>query len=180
MKDVVTELVFCREEPVFQHFGDFYVVYVKRDITLTMLHSERLKMIGNMFTERIDDLVIPTIDPDWELPVSPHSRTIKYRGIALKYSPTRFGVMKAIILAQGQPATYEDLCLHGWGKSVKMVCVDPEVIGHAIYHINQYHRANGIPVSVHFNQEQAFFGPGTLGKKDKLVKNKVKKNKAIP
>jgi hypothetical protein len=179
MNDVVTELVFCREEPIFKQFGDFFVVYVKRDVSLTKIHSERLKLIGNMFTERIDDLVITAIDSEWELPASPHSKTIKYRGIPLRYSPVRFGVMKAIILAQGQPATYENLCLHGWGNGERMVSVDPEVIGHAVYHINLYHRTNGIPVSVHFvNQEHAFFGPGTSGKKVKSVKNKLKQKKA--
>jgi len=175
MKKVVTELVFSREEPKVQKFGDFFIVYVRRDIQLMMLHSERLKQISEMFSERIDDLAIPDIDPDWELPASRHSKTIKYRGMPLVYSATRFGVMKAIILARGEPATYENLCLYGWGNGEKMVYVEPDVIGDVIYHINFFHKTKGVPVFVHFCEEQAFFGSGESEETEQSEKKKPKK-----
>ena len=178
MKEVVTELVFSRDEPTVHKCGDFFIVYIRRDIQLTILHSERLKRISDMFSDRIDDLIIPDINSDWELPDSPHSKTIKYRGIPLVYSATRFGIMKAIILARDKPATYENLCLHGWGKGVRMIYVDPDVIGDAIYHINFFHKTNGIPVFVHFNQEQAYFGSSLSGKTEQSAKKKLKKKKA--
>ena len=178
MKKVVTELVFSREEPKVHQCDEFFIVYVRRDIQLTMLHCDRLKQISEMFSERIDDLAIPDIDPDWELPVSSHSKTIKYRGMPLVYSATRFGVMKAIILAGGEPATYENLCLHGWGNGEKMVYVEPDVIGDVIYHINSFHKTKGIPVFVHFSEEQAFFGSGESGTTAKSTKKKSKKKKA--
>ena len=175
MTEVVTELVFSREEPTVQKFGEFFIVYVRRDIQLTRHHCKQLKQINDMFSERIDDLAVPDINPDWELPASPHSKTIKYRGIPLVYSATRFGVMKAIILAGSEPATYENLCLHGWGNGEKMVYVEPDVIGDIIYHINFFHKTKGIPVFVHFSEEQAFFGSGVSEETVQSEKKKPKK-----
>ena len=180
MNEVVTELVFSRDEPTVHKCGDFFIVYVRRDIPLTMFHCEKIKLINDILSERIDDLAVPDIDinHDWELPASPHSKTIQYRGMPLVYSSTRFGVMKAIILARGEPATYENLCLHGWGNGEKMVYVEPDVIGDVIYHINFFHKTNGIPVFVHFSGEQAFFGSGASVKTETSVK-KTKPPRAV-
>ena len=169
----VSELVICREKPEIVEFAGNFFVLMKRDISLTALFLENAKIISDMFVSKIEDFSESIIDSEWKLPDDPDSQVIEYRGLPVKYSKIRFGVLKAMILGENKPVAHETLCQHGWKRDY----VDPDVVADAIYRLNCTFHLEGIPKFVHFDLSHACFVPHFTGKMPRRLKEKRKKKR---
>jgi len=80
--------------------------------------------------------------PEWKI-IDRESRTIEYYGTSLRYSKTQFGVLEALILAEGHILTYQEIALAGWGEPT-----DRDTIEATIYQLNKNLKHEDIDVFI--------------------------------
>jgi len=76
--------------------------------------------------------------PKWKI-TDRESRIIEYYGQSVRFSKTQFGVLEALILADGMPVSYPDTALAGWGEPT-----DRRTVEATIYQLNKFLMAEKI------------------------------------
>jgi len=158
LKNAFPEFVVCRDRPAVVEVPDGFVVMYCRDCHLTILLAEENKRINKLLGKASSCETEPAArsrpqparnrkpseDDEsrnvrkWKLPDNETSRIIAYYGRPVKFSRTRFGVMRTLILAGGRHVSYEDVAVAGWGEPT-----DRQTIEATVYQLNKFLESEG-------------------------------------
>jgi hypothetical protein len=76
--------------------------------------------------------------PKWKIR-DRESRVLEYYGRPVRFSKIQFGILEALILAEGKALTYGEISQAAWGEST-----DPATVEATIYQLNVNLKHNGI------------------------------------
>lgn len=154
----ILEIAVCRTRPTVTEMGDLYMVAYQRDATLTAMVAEQTWKSCEQTGKQISHFIEKRFELEWKLPENydevsddPKKRVIEYLGVPTRYSKTRYGIMKAIILAKGKRVSYDVVSMAGWGA-----IIDKEVLEYAVYHLNNFLASIGIHKFIHCDKDEVY------------------------
>ena len=149
------EIVVCSGKPVVSEIGGIHViVFIRDDIMTEMITTESANLSASL-ADRIKQVDMTRFIREWVLPENELSRVIEYKGVSVRFSKIRFGILKTLILANGDAVDYETASKAGWGS-----VVDIDIFTDAIYNLNKFLKSHGISNGVHYGAGKIFFGAG--------------------
>lgn len=133
-----------RCEPSVKKIGGVYLILYELDHELTSLLAAETQVSCDLLIARAAEFTEKRFDKEWKLPLDQRSRSIEYMGVSTRYSKIRFGIMTVIILASGNPVSYKDVSMAGWGG-----IIGNDVLEDTIYQFNKFLARKGIPKFLH-------------------------------
>ena len=116
------EYALCCEKPTVVDIEGYYVLVFQRNPELETVFVKEYRNVFELLSLGKKMEGTACVVPEWKLPAGSGSQIVEYRGRRIRFSKTRLGILRCLLL-KGSPATFHEIAMAGWEEPTDIECL---------------------------------------------------------